>query len=107
MATINLIDKYLPMTETAYYILLSLCEPKHGYAISKWVSEKTGGRIKLGSGTIYGTISKMIDDNLICLYDEVDNRKIYEITSRGKKILGAEIERINEMLINSEYYKNS
>ena len=105
MSTVNLIDKYLPMSETAYYILLSLCEPRHGYGISKWVGEKTNDRIKLGSGTIYGTISKFENDNLICLYDEIDNRKIYEITSRGKKVLAAEINRIRELEKNSEYFE--
>ena len=107
MSTVNLIDKYLPMSETAYYILLSLCEPRHGYGISKWVHEITGGRFKLGSGTIYGTISKFEDDNLICLYDEVDNRKIYEITSRGKKVLAAEVNRIRELEKNSVYFENT
>ena len=107
MSTVNLIDKYLPMSETAYYILLSLCEPRHGYGITKWVQEITNGRIKLGSGTIYGTISKLENDNLICLYDVVDNRKIYEITSRGKKVLSDEIDRINELSKNSVYFKST
>jgi len=100
------IKKYVPMSETAFYILLSLTQPKHGYGISKWVNEQTKGRINLGSGTIYGTLSKMEADNLICLYDEVDNRKIYEITSRGKKVLSAEIDRINELKANSVYFTN-
>ncbi len=103
----SLVKKYVPMTETAYFILLSLCEPKHGYGISKWVAEKTNGRINLGSGTIYGTIAKMEKDNLICLYDEVDNRRIYEITSRGKKVLKAEIARIKELADISSYFTNS
>lgn len=103
----SLVKKYVPMTETAYYILLSLCEPKHGYGISKWVSEKTNNRINLGSGTIYGTISKMEKDNLICLYDEVDNRRIYEITSRGKNVLKAEIARLTELVEISSYFSKS
>lgn len=85
---------YLPMTETAFYILLSLSEPKHGYGIAKFVSELTGGRIKLGSGTIYGTLTKMQRDNMITIFDDSDKRVIYEITDSGKSILRAEIERI-------------
>lgn len=92
------VKSYLPMTETAYLILLSLNEPRHGYGISKWVSEKTNGRINLGSGTIYGTLSKMEKDRLITVYDEVNNRKIYEMTSRGKTLLKAEITRLCELV---------
>ncbi len=103
----SLINKYVPMTETAYYILLSLCEPKHGYGISKWVFEVTEGRINLGSGTVYGTISKMEKDNLICLYDEVDNRRIYEVTSRGKNVLKAEIARLHKLVEISSYLNKS
>lgn len=101
----SLKKSYLPMTESAYFILLALCEPRHGYGISKWIFELTQKRIKLGSGTIYGTLSKMERDKLICVYDEIDNRIIYEITSRGKVILNAEIERLNDLIKCSESVK--
>lgn len=93
----KLIKAYLPMTETAFYILLSLSEPRHGYAITKYVSELTGDRIKLGSGTIYGTLTKMQKDDLIDVYDDTGKRIIYEITQKGKDILYAEIERIKKI----------
>ena len=64
----KLARSYLPMTETALYILLSLGEPRHGYGISKYVAELTDDRIKLGSGTIYGTLTKMQKDGLIDIY---------------------------------------
>jgi len=51
----RVLKRYLPMTETAFYILLSLTEPRHGYGIVKHVEEITGARIRLGSGTVYGT----------------------------------------------------
>ncbi|MCM1522992.1 MAG: PadR family transcriptional regulator [Ruminococcus sp.] len=82
------------MTETAFYILLSLNEPRHGYGISKFVSELTENRIKLGSGTIYGTLTKMQRDGLIDIFDDSGKRIIYEITDRGGAILSAEISRI-------------
>jgi len=47
------------MTEIAFYILLSLTEPKHGYGIIQHVDKITDGKIKLGSGTVYGTLGKM------------------------------------------------
>ncbi len=85
---------YLPMTETAFYILLSLSEPRHGYGIAKFVAELTDSRIKLGSGTIYGTLTKMQKDYLIDIYDDSDKRIVYEITEKGKAVLNAEIKRI-------------
>ena len=77
---------YLPMTETAFYILLALTEPRHGYGISKFVTELTEGRIKLGSGTIYGTLTKMQRDKIID-----------DITELGRAVLEAEAERISKL----------
>jgi DNA-binding PadR family transcriptional regulator len=82
------------MTETAFYMLLSLQVPRHGYGITKYVSELTKGRIKLGSGTIYGTLTKMQRDEMIEVYDDSDKKIVYVITDLGKKVLAAEKERI-------------
>ena len=59
------IHKYLPMTETAYYILLCLKNPEHGYGIMQRVETMTEGRIKIGPGTMYGTLSKLEAQQLI------------------------------------------
>ena len=59
MDTDLLMKQFLPMTESAFYILLSLHEPRHGYAIMQHVEEITEGRIRIGPGTIYGTLSKL------------------------------------------------
>lgn len=88
---------YLPMTETAFYILLALTEPRHGYGISKFVTELTEGRIKLGSGTIYGTLTKMQRDKIIEVFDDSDKRIIYDITELGRAVLEAEAERISKL----------
>ena len=90
----KLIKKHLPMTETAFYILLALNEPRHGYGITKFVAELTDNRIKLGSGTVYGTLTKMQKDKLIDVYDDSDKKIIYEITDIGREVLKAEIARI-------------
>ena len=44
------------LTEVTFYILLSLYTPKHGYAVMQFVEEKTGGRLSLGAGTLYGAL---------------------------------------------------
>ncbi|KAB8125979.1 PadR family transcriptional regulator [Gracilibacillus oryzae] len=85
------------MTETAFYILLSLTEPRHGYGIIKRVEEMTNGRLKLGSGTIYGTITKMQRDQVITIYADEKRKTIYEISSLGKQLIQAEIERLKEV----------
>lgn len=93
---------YMPMTETAFYILLSLSEPRHGYGIIKFVEKLTEGRINLGSGTVYGTLSKMQKDNIITVYADVQRKTIYEITPIGKELIRAEIARIGKLNANAK-----
>lgn len=96
----KVLKAFLPMTETAYYILLSLRAPRHGYGIILDVEEITKGRIKLGSGTVYGTLTKMQDKGIISVFSDEDRRTVYEITEIGKKLILAEIERIKEIYEN-------
>ncbi len=56
---------YMPMTETAFYILLCLKEPNHGYDIVQRVEKMTSGEIQLPPGTMYGSLSKMEKDGVI------------------------------------------
>lgn len=88
------------MTETAYYILLALKEERHGYGILGHVEKITNGRVILGAGTIYGTLSKMEKDLLITTVSEYDRRKTYVITDMGFEILSIEIARLKELVKN-------
>jgi len=92
--------KYLPMTETAYYILLCLIESRHGYGIMQHAEEITNGRLKLGPGTIYGTLSKLEKDKLIVSVAEKERRKIYKLNETGRELLKLEIKRLREMVRN-------
>ena len=47
------------LTEVTFYILLSLYAPKHGYAVMQFIEEKTGGRLSLGAGTLYGALNSL------------------------------------------------
>lgn len=96
----KIIKKYVPMTETAFYILLSLTEPRHGYGIVKRVEELTDGRLTLGSGTIYGTLTKMQRDEIITIYADEKRKTIYEITDLGKQLMQVEMERLKELYNN-------
>lgn len=98
----DILTRYIPMSETAFYILLSLIEPKHGYGIMRHVEELTGRRISLGAGTLYGSLSKMEGSGLIRYIGEVNKRKSYELTTFGKRVLRAEITRITELYNNAK-----
>ncbi len=98
---------YLPMSESAYYILLSLVETRHGYGIMQHVEELTGGRIKLGAGTLYGSLSRMEKDKLIVAVAEEDRRKLYRVSETGRALLGLEIERLGELYENGRKYKEA
>ena len=94
---------YIPMSETAYYILLSLhLEQGHGYKIMQNVEKLTQSRIRLGAGTLYGTLGKMESGGLIVVIAEESKRKIYEITDFGREVLHLEIIRIRELYENSK-----
>lgn len=88
---------YVPMTETAFYILLCLRKPNHGYGIVQKVEKLTEGEIKLTPGTMYGSLSKMEKDNLIQFIREEDKRKIYQITELGTQVLELELARIERL----------
>lgn len=88
---------YVPMTETAFYILLCLKTPNHGYGIVQTVERLTVGAIKLAPGTMYGSLSKMEKDALIRFVREEEKRKIYEITDLGREVLQTEIARIERL----------
>lgn len=91
---------YVPMTETSFYILLCLREESHGYNIIRKVEELTAGEIRISPGTMYGSLSKMEKDQLICFVREEEKRKIYCITDLGKDVLALEMQRIERLYRN-------
>jgi len=104
MSAENLIKRFVPMSETMFYILSSLTQERHGYGIMLHVQELTNGRIVLGAGTIYQTLSKLERDNLIIPTNEVDRKKMYIITDDGRAILTREAERICELSKTAKEY---
>ncbi len=85
---------YVPMTETGFYILYCLQEPMHGYNIVQQVLKLTDGEIRISPGTMYGSLSKMERDGVICFVREEEKRKIYRITELGREVLALEMRRI-------------
>ena len=90
------------LTEAVYYILLSLLEPMHGYGIMQNVEKRSGGRLRLAAGTLYGAISTMLERGWItALSSEQDSRKKeYVITDAGRAVLRAEYARLKELVEN-------
>ena len=93
---------YVPMTETAFYILLCLQKENHGYGIVQTVDRMTSGEIKLAPGTMYGSLSKMEKDGVIAFVREEEKRKIYKITELGGEVLALEKKRIERLYQNSK-----
>ena len=89
--------KYIPMTETIYYTLLSVTVPRHGYAIMRHVSELTKGRLTLGTGTLYTMVGRLTQDGVIAAVPG-EEKKTYRITEAGMELLGEETKRLVKQL---------
>lgn len=90
-----------PLTPAVFHILLALStQERHGYGIMKQVEIDSQGRVKMGPGTLYGSIGRMIEAGLICESDKKidpamdDERRIYyKLTGLGQNALAVELER--------------
>lgn len=95
-------ESFLPLTPAVFNILLSLADgEKHGYSIMLEVESNTAGQVKMGPGTLYGSIKRMIKAGLIEESDErpdpeMDDqrRRYYRLTGMGRKVLRAESQRL-------------
>jgi DNA-binding PadR family transcriptional regulator len=95
-----------PLSAAFFHILLSLGEgERHGYALKREISRRTGGKLKLGPGVLYGSINKMLELGLIEESDERpdphlddERRRYYRITSHGRKAARAEAARMRELV---------
>jgi len=99
------IESQLPLTEATFFILLSLASgSKHGYAIMKDVAALSGGRVTLSTGTLYGALKRMLEQDWIERFDEADAlqtgrlRKAYRLTDLGRRLLEAETARMHNLV---------
>lgn len=95
-----------PLPSAAFHILLSLAgEDLHGYGIMRQVAEQTGGRVRLGPGTLYSSLQSLLEEGLI---EEVDTRadkklgderrRYYRLTTSGRQLARAEADRLADLL---------
>ena len=96
----------LPLTPVVLHMLLALAgerQGKHGYALAKEVEDVSEGQIRMGPGTLYGSIQRMIDSSLIeessrRPSDDDDRRRYYRLTPFGRRVLELELARLNAVL---------
>ena len=94
----------LALTESTYYILLSLCSPQHGYGIMQQTEELSHGRVRLAPGTLYGALTSMTEKGWIVQLPVEDGsrRKEYRLTESGRAVLNNELSRLKELVSNGE-----
>lgn len=90
------------LTESTYYILLSLVRPLHGYGIMQRAAELSGGRVRLAAGTLYGALNAMTDKGWIVLMPGEGRKKEYRLTPLGRKVLEKELERLRELVASGD-----
>jgi DNA-binding PadR family transcriptional regulator len=102
----NNLDPYGPLTPAMFHVLLALAgDDLHGYAILKEVGLRTGGKVRLSTGTLYGIIKRLLNDGLIAELrsrpaesDDDERRRYYRLTPRGRQVAAEEAERMDEVL---------
>jgi DNA-binding PadR family transcriptional regulator len=98
-------EALLPLTPAVFHILLALADgEKHGYAIMREVGERSGGTMRMGPGTLYGSIQRMLKDGLIVeLRARTDpasseERRYYRLSEFGRRVLLAEAQRLEQLV---------
>jgi DNA-binding PadR family transcriptional regulator len=92
-----------PLTPAVLHILLALAHGKlHGYAISKAVLQQTGGEVRMGPGTLYGTLQRLLDQGWVVVSDSPEGvderRRYYRLSGLGKRALEGEVQRMEALV---------
>ena len=90
-----------PLTEPILLILMSLADkPRHGYALIKDIEAISNGRVRLSTGTLYGAIRRLLEDEWIERFEQEDTsrrKQAYRITSEGRRQLELELDRMRQL----------
>jgi len=99
-------ESFLPLKPHWFHVLLSLADQEqHGYGIMQEVLERTGGKVRLWPATLYGTLKRLMDEDLIeesparpaPEHDDA-RRRYYRLTRLGRRVLAAESERLEDLV---------
>jgi DNA-binding PadR family transcriptional regulator len=105
-AALSIPESQEPLTPAMFHVLLALAgEDLHGYAILKEVELRTGGKVRLSTGTLYGIIKRMLADGLIVELrsrpaesQDDERRRYYRLTPQGRQVAATEAQRMDEIL---------
>jgi DNA-binding PadR family transcriptional regulator len=93
-----------PLTEPTLLIMLSLADmPRHGYAILKEIEQLSRGRVTMSTGTLYGAVRRLLEARWIRKAADPEKnqsrreRQTYDLTRRGRRVLAAEVERLEAL----------
>lgn len=95
---------FLPLSPAILHILLALAgEERHGYAIMQEVARQSDGQYKLGPGTLYDNLQKLVNHGIVeessrRAADDDPRRRYYRLTSFGRRVLTAEISRLESVI---------
>ena len=107
----NTAPNVAPLSEPVFLILLSLARgPRHGYAMLKETETLSGGRVRLSTGTLYGALRRMLDDEWIARTEADDvsrDKQFYCLTERGRTFLQAELDRMKQLTRTAGAYLRS
>ncbi|APC83188.1 PadR family transcriptional regulator [Clostridium botulinum] len=93
------------LTDSAFYILASVIEEKHGYLIMKDIEKFTNNEVVIGPASLYTTLKKLLISGLVELNPNIhENKKVYRITDKGKEMLVQEINRKKQMITFAENF---
>lgn len=94
----------MALTESTYYILLSLYHPQHGYGIMQQTEQLSGGRVRLAAGTLYGALNSLCEKGWIrpLPAEQGSRKKAYQLTAEGLHVLKQELARLQQLVANGE-----
>ncbi|MBE5793857.1 MAG: PadR family transcriptional regulator [Clostridiales bacterium] len=97
-------NETLVLTESTYYILLSLVTPQHGYGIMQQTEQMSAGRVRLAAGTLYGALNALCDKGWIIQLpiEDGSRKKQYKLTDKGLQVLNGELDRLRQLVANGE-----
>jgi DNA-binding PadR family transcriptional regulator len=97
------------LTEAVYYILLSLYQPLHGYAIMQNIADLSAGRVALGAGTLYGALNTLLEKGWILGVGNglSSRKKEYVISDLGRTAIESEIKRLEELIVHGKMVMGS
>jgi DNA-binding PadR family transcriptional regulator len=99
-------EDHLPLTPAVFHVLLALTDgDAHGYAIMKEVEARTGGEVRLGTGTLYGIVKRLLADGWIkeSALGSDDRRRTYRLTPFGRRVALAEAERLQDLVLSARH----